>query len=261
MAIAVAVGPVTAGITSGNTSFTLTLTGTSAGQSIVVGVAFQSSFSSVTSITCSGESALTVDTATATASSTRALLAYLGEITAGGDKTITVTMSHSAPGNNYASAYAVALSGTDTASFFDVSAGSTATSSSPSTSVTTTNANAAIFAVAVADSTSSGDFTAGSGYTLVGMSDSTNRSFNGEYDVDVGAAGAKTVDFGLGGSQTWAVRAAAFNPQPPGSTGTSEFTLPLFSVEADSGETIGTANNQVPIFTVFAEDGDRKSVV
>lgn len=255
MAIAVAVGPNVGGITSGNTTFTVSLLGTSAGQSIVVGLAFQSAFTSVTSVACSGESNLTLDTVTVTANSSRVQLAYLANITAGGDKTLTVTMSHSAPGNNYAVAFAAALSGTDTTSFFDTSAGSTATSSSPSTSVTTTNANAAVFAIAVADSTSSGDFTAGSGFTLISTADSANRQFNGEYDVDVGAAGAKTVSFGLGGSQTWGVRAAAFNPQGPGSEGTAEPSLPLFTVEADSGETLGTANLQPPLFTVFAEDG------
>jgi hypothetical protein len=212
VAIAVTVGPVTGGITSGNNSFTLTLTGTTAGRSIVVGVAWQSAFSTVSTVSCSGESNLTLHgSPTQTANLSKLQFASLGNNTGGGDKTITITMSGTASANNQASAYAVELSGTNSASVFDTTNGSTGTSSSPSTSVTTGAEGNAIFALAVADSTGSGDFTAGSGYTLISMTDSSNRQFQGQYDVDAGAAGSKTVDFGLGGSQTWAVLAGSFS--------------------------------------------------
>ena len=253
MAITLAVGPNANSIVSGSNTFAITLLGVTAGQSIVVGIAFQSAFSSVTSVACSGESNLTLDTATATTNSSRVQFAYLGDVTASGNKTITITMSHTASANYQAAAFAAALSGTNTASLLDVSGGSTATSSSPSTSIATTNSGAAIFAVAVADSTSSGDFTAGSGFTLIALTESSNRQFNGEYDIDAGAAGSKTVDFGIGGSQTWAVRAAAFNAAVPPS-GDAAFTLPSLTAQAESGETLGTANVQPPMFEAFGED-------
>jgi len=157
--------------------------------------------------------------AQATSNNSKLQFATLNALSSGGDKTITITMSHTAGANNQASAFAVELTGTDTSDVFDAVNGSTATSSSPSTSVTTGQTGNAIFALAVADSTGSGDFGAGSEYTLISLTDSSNRQFQGEYDLDAGAAGTKTVDFTLGGSQTWAVAGLSVNTEP------SSFTL------------------------------------
>lgn len=236
MAISITVGPSLGSITSGNNSFTVTLTGTTSGRSVVVGIAWQSAFGSVTSVDCGGQAMTLQGSAQATSSFSKLQFATLNALTSGGDKTITITMSNNASANNQASAYAVELSGTDTTDVFDAVNGSAATSSSPSTSVTTGSTGNAIFALAVADTTSSGDFGAGSGYTLISMTDSSNRQFQGEYDLDAGTAGSKTVDFTLGGSQSWAVVGLSVNVEPASFTRTpTTGTIVLAGVQPSVG--------------------------
>lgn len=210
MAIAITVGPSTGAITSGNNSFTIALTGTTSGESVVVGVAWQSAFTSVSSVDCSGQG-LTARGTGVTSNSSKVQFFTLDSLSSGGDKTITITMSHNASANNQASAYAVTLSGTDQTGVYDAFIWNTATNSSPTIDVSTGRNNNAVFSLAVADSTTSGDFGAGSGYTLIAMTDSANRQFQGQYNVDTGTAGVKAAGFTIGGSQTWAVAAMSVN--------------------------------------------------
>lgn len=245
MAITLGVGPST-GTNSGTvSSWTLTLNGVTAGRSLVVGLVWNDTSISLTSVACTGESNLTLHTVHTGTS--RRQFASLANVTASGNKTLTFTFN-SAHSNAACDGFVFEVVGADTGSFFDKQATATGSGTSQSVSITPTNDNALLAALVVAPTTIS----PGSGYTAISIPSTTKEA---EYKLDAGSIGAKTVDFSSSGSGAWEILAAAFNALPPGSEGTSEFDLPLFSVEADSGETIGTANNQVPIFTVFAEDG------
>jgi hypothetical protein len=84
-------------------------------------------------------------------------------------------------------------------------------------SLNTVSANAAIFAIL---SDANGGGTPGSGYTGETVADITWYD-SGEYDIDAGGAGAKTVDFTLGGSALWVINAIAIKPaaeEPPAET-------------------------------------------
>lgn len=246
MAITLGVGPST-GANSGTVlSWTLTLNGVTAGRSLVVGLAWNDVSISLTSVSCTSESNLTLHPVHGVAT-WRRQFASLANVTTSGNKTLTFTFnaSHS---NGACNAFVFEVAGADTSSFFDKQATDTNTTANPSVSITPTNDNALIAAVLTHAAAGA---TPGSGYTAISL---TAADKEGEYKLDAGSAGAKTVDFSLSAG-TWGLVAAAFNALPPGSTGTSEFSLPLFSVEADSGETLGTANLQLPLFDTMAEDG------
>lgn len=245
MAITLGVGPST-GTNSGTvSSWTLTLNGVTAGRSLVVGLVWNDTSISLTSVSCTSESNLTLHTVHT--GTTRRQFASLANVTTGGNKTLTFTFN-SSHSNGACDGFVFEVVGADTGSFFDKQATATGSGTSQSVSISPTNDNALLVGLVVAPTTIS----PGSGYTAISIPSSTKE---GEYDLDAGSAGAKTVDFSSSGSGAWEILAAAFNANPPGSDGTSEFDLPLFSVEADSGETLGTANLQLPLFDTMAEDG------
>jgi hypothetical protein len=184
------------------------LTGVDAGDSLVVPILWGSASVTITSVTCSGESNLTGHTQKGPVgpSDSTTQIFHLDNVTSGGTKTITINFS-GAPGGG--TAFAMALAGGKTSGFFDAEpsgGGSNAASGTPSTSITTTVANAFIVAICSNDG---GDPQNGTDYTLVTLAD-RNWFINGEYDLDAGAAGAKTVDMTVGG--VWVIGAAAFKP-------------------------------------------------
>jgi hypothetical protein len=203
MAITLGVGPVAAAYSG--TAITLALNGTTAGRSLVVGFIYLSS-ATVVNVACDGgESDLTLHGATANATSgVSAQMASLGEIATGGNKTVTVNFSAD-PG--FALAFVLEAAGGDIASFFDVGAGASGNDATPTVNVTTSADNALVVAIA---HNLGGVPTAGGAYVSVTVGTQTV----GEYDLDAGAAGSKTVDFSSVSNQ-WVVRAAAFNAAPP----------------------------------------------
>jgi len=114
-------------------------------------------------------------------------------------------------------------------------------------SISPTNDNALIVALVVAPTTIS----PGGAYTAIALPSATKE---GEYDLDAGSAGSKTVDFSSSGSGAWELLVAAFNAAPPGSEGDADVTLPQLTVYADTGESLGAGDFSLPQFTVFAQD-------
>ena len=245
MAITLGVGPST-GTNSGTvSSWTLTLNGVTAGRSLVVGLVWNDTSISLTSVSCTSESNLTLHTVHT--GTTRRQFASLANVTTGGNKTLTFTFN-SPHSNGACDGFVFEVAGADTGSFFDKQATATGSSTAPSVSITPTNGNALLVGALYTAGTGA---TPGSGYTAISLP-ATARE--GEYKLDAGSVGAKTVDFSTS-SATWEVLAAAFNAIPPGSTGTADVTLPSLTATAESGETLGTANLQLPMFDTFAEDG------
>jgi len=244
MAITLGVGPTTGANSGTVSSWTLTLNGVTAGRALVVGLVWNDTSVSLTSVACTSESNLTLHTVHT--GTTRRQFASLANVTTGGNKTLTFTFN-STHSNGACDGFVLEFVGADASTFFDKQATATGSSAAPSVSITPTNDNALIVGLLYTAGTGA---TPGSGYTAISLP-ATARE--GEYDLDAGSIGAKTVDFSTS-SATWEVLAAAFNANPPGSEGTSEFDLPSLTAQAESGETLGTANLQPPLFEVFAED-------
>ncbi len=237
MAFTLGAGPVTA--TSSGSTLVLTLPGTTAGRSIVVGVRWNGVGSSIDTITCTGESNLTVHGAAVNeAAFTGAFLqnASLANITTGGSKTITVSFVGSV---GTLRGFAVEVVGGKIASFFDASTGTTGSSPNPSTTHTTGTNNALIVATGIAYG---GNITEGSGYTLIDVS----ADGDGEYKLDAGVAGAKTVDFVQAYNGAWAIQATSFNL----ATNDAAFNLPVLTLTS-TGTMLG-AMFDLPMLTLAA---------
>lgn len=181
----------------------------SAGNGVIVGVSMLDSTTvTVSSVTCGGESL------TATAAITRVTTGsgcagsiqffYLSGVTTGGSKTVTVTLS-TATSTTEAFAFAV-----DGSIALDTGTDQVGTGSSTAQSVSVTTSQAAAIIVAVCISGyANGPQTKGGAYTDIALTD-WDGNFHGEYDLDAGTAGSKTVDMSTAGSGPWAIKAAAF---------------------------------------------------
>ena len=194
----------------------LSLTGTAVNSQIVVAVYWYDPGATITisSITCSGESNLTVheDPIVDTGSGHNFLqISSLANNTGGGDKTITVTMS-AAPGSGALHAKATEFTGGDVTGFFDKSASAYGTfggSTSASTSITTAGANSLIY-VAGSSAYVGVTYTPGANYTeLSDVGPANLGSTYAEYDLDAGVAGSKTADFTLSETDDWMLHAVA----------------------------------------------------
>jgi hypothetical protein len=204
MAFALVTGPHQQTIPADWTGFTFTGDPSfTAGNSIVMFVACYGAAFDVTidSATFGGQSLTNRGKSTQAGSGKGATVLTLDSITGSGSKTVVIT-----PSSGVAVGMVVVyeVSGGDTSGIFDAANGaSSASSANPSVSLTTVTDNAAIFAFT---STSGGEPTQGSGYTLTNL---TNLDFEaGEYDLDAGSAGAKTVDFSAS-SGAWVIRAVS----------------------------------------------------
>ncbi len=209
MAWTLGAGPVTNASGGAGTSLAVNLTGTTAGRSIIVGVMWNSTTSTITSITCTGESNLTLigsPQRSAGGADKGIQLAYLANNTGGGSKTITVNLS----GSGFLSIFAVEYAGGNIASLLDTSNSAAAASSNPSTSLTTTSNNSLIVSIVCSDS--GVNSTPGSGFTAISVDDS-NGATDAEYKLDAGTAGSKTVDYTNASTNNWVIYAAAFNTQ------------------------------------------------
>ncbi len=179
------------------TTCAVVVTGVSAGDTLVIGSRRSSATSTITSVTVSSNANATARGTEKTGGPGNCILAWytLDNVATGGSLTVTVTLNEDIKHG----IVVWHLSSADTAAAYDNSASGGATSTTPSWSLTTNSANAAIFVVLTSDT---GEPAAGAAYTAEVV---INHNFFdlGEYDIDAGAAGAKTVDFGTQGSGAW----------------------------------------------------------
>lgn len=234
MAHTLGVGPATSnGV--GLTSLGVTINATTAGRSLVALCWFVDPTATLSSVSCSGESNLTLIGAlqAGTIGGTRygMQIAYLSNNTGGGNKTVTMTLSES--GNNLGIC-AIEYAGGDTSAWYDsAEAGGTGNSSTPSVNLTTNTDSALIVGLEV---NGSGDPTPGSGYTAITLPNIYWYE-DGQYDLDVGAAGSKTFNFTLGGAADWVLKCAAF--KVPGAAGRTTRNTHPWSLGIELGMRIG----------------------
>ena len=209
MAITLGVGPVqsTVGISS------VTLNGVTAGRSLIVGIQWLSASATVSSVTCSGESNLSLLTPQAASSNwgsgtANILFALLDKVTASGNKTVTVNFSGSV---QYRQLFVMEIDGADTAGLLDTESNGTGNSTNPTRTITTGDDNAMVVAFIASQSA---DPTTGAGYTGFSMGNIYPGS-HVQYDLDVGAAGSVSVPFVSGTSQNWVMASVSILPAPP----------------------------------------------
>jgi hypothetical protein len=210
MAFAITVNPqttVNGGVNAA--SVNLTINGCTAGNAIIFGAYWSDPSTTISSATLTGESNGTlIGTAPHNSGSNgdaKCQLGYFQNLAAGGNKTLTINFS-GAPANGLG-IWAFEVSGGSTTALLDAHNEGTGTSGTPSISVTTTAANDLLVGI-VAGGTGA-DPSAGSGFTIIAVTQFGVRNA-GEYKLDAGAAGSKSVDFTLGTSDDYVVAAAAF---------------------------------------------------
>ena len=189
---------------SGGSSVAVTLTLTAGRSLVVIHNWATSQTGTITSITCSNNSNLTlIGSPTRSAIDHNTQFAYLSNIGTGGSQTVTVNMSVA---QDEMTTNVLEYIGGDTTGVYDnaVNSGS-GNSANPSISLTTNTANALIVGCCGDDAA---DPTAGSGYTIITIANFWNFC-SGEDQLDMGAAGAKTVAF-TAASGNWIAVAAAF---------------------------------------------------
>jgi hypothetical protein len=196
---------------SGSTAVFVSVPSWAAGNTCLINVRWYGTVT-ISSITMDGESNPTLlgSPQTGGPNNARSQWALLSNVTGTGTKEIDVTLSGSP---DQAVMCAWRLSGCDTSGAEDARNGASGTSAAPSVSVTTTQSGSAIFAVVSNDN---GEATAGGAYTSETLINGFQYD-SGEYDIDAGTAGSKTVDFSLGGSGTWVINAIAIKAAGGGS--------------------------------------------
>lgn len=189
-------------------SASVTLTGWAAGDSCLVGIHFNVSGTTISSVTLAGESNPTLAPASAQTggpNNGKVQFAYLSNVTGSGSKQLTVNTSASCD----ISVEVWRLTGADTSGMLDTTAGASGSSTTPSVSITTANANEAIFAIGTSDGSDPSGVA--SGYTdETGILNSSWYDF-GIYNLDVGTAGSKTPSCTIS-SGTWCWLAIAVKP-------------------------------------------------
>jgi len=202
MALAL-VGSVITG--NGNNDLTLAINGTTSGNGLILGV-YWAGGTVEPPLAVSGETVLEAGSAAANASMSSkgwTAIFYIKSLSTGGTKTFDTTATGWS--NSGWAAFIAEISGQDTASFHDANNGATGNSGTLSASVTTTAANDMMVSVGAS---TGGDPAADTGYTGITLVNAFDFA-NAQYNLDVGAAGAKTVQMTAGSGQ-WAFKAAAF---------------------------------------------------
>lgn len=211
---------ITAGVGSATASFSggvaaATLNGCTAGRHLIIYINWAQPYTaSVTSVTISSESDATATpggpssqnaSEGATPLDSSVDIYYLPNITASGNKTVTVTMNASVLGNIRVEE----VQGGDTAAFYDSGGAAIGAASTPaSVTFTTATANCAV-AAALVGSKDSASWSNAAGYTVTPAATIYWYTGNAR-NLDVGAAGSKTVDIALGAAGVWTIKAAAF---------------------------------------------------
>jgi len=223
MAITRGVGPIyiaAEAVQSNNGS----LVGTTAGRSLVAVCFWLDPASNRTpTVSVSGESDMTIIAGSKftkePAADMSGAIFYLANNTGGGSKTITVDNGDP---SGYSETAVMEYTGMDLASQPDNSTSASGTSSTATTSLTTTTASALIVAGGL---NSFAEYTAGSGYTLFGSGSLANtlNYAEAEDQLDMGAAGAKTVAF-TGFGTNWSLTTASFKASGGAGTTPKTFT-------------------------------------
>lgn len=190
MTISIVQGPIEGA--EGVTTATVTLNSCVAGNSLLIlslhtPAVAGTSFSSAS---CPGETVTSRAVGTSWDNNVEARWLTVDNIQSNGSKTVTVTYSD---WNGSPRLVAFELAGGNTANLYDNSVSWTATGSATMSTSLAVTANAAIFAYGLSN-TGSGALTPGAAYTGFNFTNFGNTNY-GEFDLDAGAAGAKTVDF------------------------------------------------------------------
>jgi len=214
--IARGVGPSWATCGSGVTTCAVTLNSTTAGRSLVITMQWGDATTTLSSVTITSESNATIMTNSLATNATtpyRIQQACLANITTGGNKTITMTLSNT--NSDQISIGAMEYTGGDTTDFCTGAAnGANANSGTPSVNLTTSFNNSL---VVVSAYSTSAEPTAATGYTQWTGGRPDAGWFEDDWDdVDVGSAGAKTITAGAGGSE-WAISATEYKVAGGGS--------------------------------------------
>ncbi len=208
--IARGVGPFY-GSNSPGTSATASTVGLTVGRMLVITIAWDDTGGTrtISSVTVAGNDNATVLAGTKAdrLSTNHTQIAILPKITAGGDRNVTVNMD----GSTYLAVGVMEYSGQDDVTQPDAQTAATGTSANPSTTLTTITSGAGISALL--DTYPDPPTAPGSGYTWWGGT-RPNQAFyqKDEDNVDVGAAGSKTVDFAASSSVSWGISAIAIKP-------------------------------------------------
>lgn len=185
-----------------------------AGNQLIAGVAWAHTTDNtitISSLVCNGQNFTLIGSPQRGAYSSNQegiQLAYLQNVASSGPVSVDLTMSSSSFSLT-GSFFILEVSGGDTASFASANQAANGTSSTPSLSITTASANEMIVGVIGASGSAGGEPTPGATYTAIPLVDAGGYN-TGEYKLDAGAAGAKTVDFSLAASTFWMLSAASF---------------------------------------------------
>lgn len=192
-----------------STTFAIALNGVTAGRSILLAWHGLLQSATITSVTCSGESNLTVQTPVQTASGYGSFFATLDNITTSGNKTITITYSAARVNKG---AIALELIGANTAGMVDVYGTSSTSTTTPSVTLTTTGTNSAVFGNLWGGSFGTGTLTSGYAALVDQLLSSTYAGV--EWKPDTGAAGSKTVGYTFSSAAEEAFSAIAIKADP-----------------------------------------------
>jgi hypothetical protein len=221
MAIALVGSSETSGGSGGSTSTPSQAKACTAGNGLLICVRWYNAVT-ISSITCTGETVTVVGSAfgNGTANQTaRSQWAVINNIQSTATKTVNVTLSGSAA-NATVSLHEV--SGQNTTSMVGArpAASTGIATANPTHSLTTTAANSAIFGALMGSASSS---TPGATYTTLAFTTFWSYEF-GEYLLDAGAVGAKTVNWTNAATHDWHIDAIEILPAGGASGGTGGLT-------------------------------------
>lgn len=201
-AITLGAGPADATDNNDSNTAAVVLNSVTAGRSLVVAVRWLNATAILSSVSCSGESNLTLHPRAFESGSSRSVqFATLHNVSTGGNKTLTATFSVNSFHKGITAIEAVNAGSTE------ANANASGNSTNPTLDITTLSANAALFGFVSTNAAAEPD--PGAGFTRI-VAGQTTGFVEGEYKLDAGIAGSKTVNFSaLTGS--WALAAIALS--------------------------------------------------
>lgn len=204
----IAIGAAAVHVAGQATTVSATITGTTAGRQLLIGTLWSSlSGSDDPTVTCSGETVAPIGAIVR--SGTMSMQWFrIAALASGGSKTV----NNITTGSQNKIVWVVEL--VDSAGV-DATQTATGSGTNGSTSITTAVANAGVFAL---HSNAGGSATPTDGSWTDMSLTNVNWYEDGQYKLDVGAAGSKTVGFTHGWSSSWAISAVAIASVPAGPT-------------------------------------------
>lgn len=252
-------GAVQSGDRSGTDTCTVELTGVGSGESVVIGAAWRNAdTATISGVDIEGQAASSQSQQSNAATDVKHQFWTLASTSSSGDKTVTVTWTAAGLGV----CYAASLSGTDTGDLVDTLVSVTGSTDPITGSITTGAANNAIFVLASSVTIIDAP---GANYTNISLINFWLYE-EGEYDLDAGAAGSKTVDMSLVEDQQWAFQALSLNaagggggsppvlssPTPSGTIATSTTATIGATTDTTSGTFYAVVDNGAGIAGITA---------